>query len=125
MLFVQTVELLLHKGNSTSEVVEVNGTNSKGLTTMDLLNMVIQTPTDVTLRKLLQCSGAVGVLPNDTKAAAAKLELPLKPSKDWVKLSKFEELRDSPSKARNVLLLVAAWIATVTFQAVSILQLAS
>ncbi|XP_057495417.1 ankyrin repeat-containing protein BDA1-like [Actinidia eriantha] len=127
---VETIELLLGKSNAGGGILEVNATNSKGLTPMDVLDIIIESPEDVALKEILQRFGAViaqdvrAVTPSPTssrqqiaKVVPTNLEPPSDPSKNWFEYFKFKPSRDSPSDARNVLLIVAALIATVTFQA--------
>ncbi|XVF33656.1 hypothetical protein REPUB_Repub17cG0186700 [Reevesia pubescens] len=124
-----SLELLVGKNNVFSEVLEVNATNSKGLTAMDILDIVMDEPNDIQIRKILQNAGAIEFrgakntahLPSSPKKMAKKKQswhdLAEEPLKDWFKYFKFQLERDSPSDTRNVLLVVAALIASVTFQA--------
>ncbi|KAK6240147.1 hypothetical protein QUC31_005616 [Theobroma cacao] len=106
-----SLELLIGKNNVFNGMLEVNAPNSKGLTAMDILDIVMEEPNDIQMRKILQ---------NDTVIAKRKQswhDLAEEPLKDWFKYFKFQLERDSPSDTRNVLLVVAALIASVTFQA--------
>ncbi|CAA2983204.1 ankyrin repeat-containing BDA1-like isoform X1 [Olea europaea subsp. europaea] len=117
------IELLLNR-NSIRETINVNSTNAKGLTVLDILDIVIENSYDVRIREILQAAGAVRAqdgftirTENSPKTKPIKqLEDPL-PSTDWFKYFKFQKQRDSPSDTRNALLVVAALIATVSFQA--------
>ncbi|KAK6285360.1 hypothetical protein POUND7_011539 [Theobroma cacao] len=105
-----SLELLVGKNNVFNGILEVNAPNSKGLTAMDILDIVMEEPNDIQMRKILQ---------NDTVIAKKKQswhDLAEEPLKDWFKYFKFQLERDSPSDTRNVLLVVAALIASVTFQ---------
>ncbi|XVF79716.1 hypothetical protein PTKIN_Ptkin15bG0011800 [Pterospermum kingtungense] len=99
---VQSLELLVGKDNVLSGALQVNATNSMGLTALNILDIVREEPNDIHIRKILQ---------------NARCDLTEEPSKDWFKYFKFQLKRDSPSDTRNVLLVVAALIASITFQA--------
>ncbi|KAL2460948.1 Ankyrin repeat family protein [Abeliophyllum distichum] len=120
-----TIDLLLN-GNSTGETIKVNATNAKGLTALDILDIVIENSYDVRLREILQGAGAIRAqdaftitTENSPKTKPIKQQPnpPSDPSKNWFKYFKFQMQRDSPSNTRNALLVVAALIATVSFQA--------
>ncbi|GMP61962.1 hypothetical protein CsSME_00024240 [Camellia sinensis var. sinensis] len=105
--------------------------NSSGLTAMDIMDIVTEGPSDIQLREVLQSAGALKACNINGTSITTSIHqfttnnnrtnqelLPLQePSKDWFKYFKFQQQRDSPSDARNTLLVVAALIATVTFQA--------
>ncbi|XP_031281818.1 uncharacterized protein LOC116140312 [Pistacia vera] len=107
-----SVELLL-----SSSILELNVRNSRGFTAMDLLdNTPIDNPNDVRLKEILQSAGALGTEnPHNTLINNPNPSTGV--SKDWIKYFQFQMKRDSPSDTRNALLVVAALIATVTFQA--------
>ncbi|KAL2478035.1 Ankyrin repeat family protein [Forsythia ovata] len=120
-----TIDLLLN-GNITGETIKVNATNAKGLTALDILDIVIENSYDVRIREILQGAGAIRAqdaftitTENSPKTKPIKQQLnpPSDPSKNWFKYFKFQIQRDSPSNTRNALLVVAALIATVSFQA--------
>ncbi|KAJ0113256.1 hypothetical protein Patl1_00084 [Pistacia atlantica] len=112
----QSVELLLSSSNISS-ILEPNIRNSRGFTAMDLLdNTRIDNPNDVRLKEILQFAGALGTeTPHNTLINNPNPSTGV--SKDWIKYFQFQMERDSPSDTRNALLVVAALIATVTFQA--------
>ncbi|XVF79714.1 hypothetical protein PTKIN_Ptkin15bG0011600 [Pterospermum kingtungense] len=116
-----SLELLVGKDNVFRGVLEVNATNSKGLTAMDILDIVMEEPNDIHIRKILQeVNNSAHLHPPSRKVSRNKLswhELTEEPLMDWFKYFKFQLKRDSPSDTRNVLLVVAALIASVTFQA--------
>ncbi|PON99759.1 Transmembrane protein [Trema orientale] len=132
----ESVEFLLNN-NSISSALKLNETNSRGLTPMDVMDLLIETPSDVQLRQTLRLAGAVGAGDNITNAMpttpANNSSLPQhiavnyvpnnQPPEpgavetDWMKYFRYQQKRDSPSDTRNALLVVAALIATVTFQA--------
>ncbi|KAI8023485.1 Ankyrin repeat-containing protein BDA1 [Camellia lanceoleosa] len=128
---LESVELLLNSSNIISSSLELNAMNSSSLTAMDIMDIVTEGPSDIQLREVLQSAGALkacninGIsittslqqFPTNNNRTNQEL-LPLQePSKDWFKYFKFQQQRDSPSDVRNTLLVVAALIATVTFQA--------
>ncbi|KAL0464268.1 UNVERIFIED_CONTAM: hypothetical protein Slati_0314400 [Sesamum latifolium] len=105
--------------------MEVNARNSNGLTALDLLD--IQDSYDTEIRQKLESAGAV-TAPSSVSTTTEsskkfkrtieqKHDLQPQPSKDWFKYFKFQMQRDSPSDTRNALLVVAALIATVSFEA--------
>ncbi|KAF8393845.1 hypothetical protein HHK36_020043 [Tetracentron sinense] len=78
------------------------------------------------MEELLNCSDQKGNTVLHLSASRHQHEGPMKPaeqelqpesSKDWFKYFQFQVNRDSPSDTRGALLVVAALIATVTFQA--------
>ncbi|KAI8023483.1 Ankyrin repeat-containing protein BDA1 [Camellia lanceoleosa] len=129
---LESVELLLNSSNIISRSLELNAMNSSSLTAMDIMDIVTEGPSDIQLREVLQSAGALKACNINGISITTSLQqfttnnnrtnqelLPLQePSKDWFKYFKFQQQRDSPSDARNTLLVVAALIATVTFQAV-------
>ncbi|KAJ0052793.1 hypothetical protein Pint_00073 [Pistacia integerrima] len=116
ILHLASVELLLSSSNISS-ILELNVRNSGGFTAMDLLdNTPMDNPNDVRLKEILQFAGALGTeTPHNTLIKNPKPSTGV--SKDWIKYFQFQMERDSPSDTRNTLLVVAALIATVTFQA--------
>ncbi|KAL5560529.1 hypothetical protein UlMin_036740 [Ulmus minor] len=119
----QGVQLLLRSSNISS-TLELNATNLRGLTAMDVIDILIETPSDVQLREILHRAGALRAqnsqlqvavnVPNNQQENTSIVEAA---KKDWIKYFCFKQERDSPSDTRNALLVVAALIATVTFQA--------
>ena len=94
---------------------------------MDVVDIVIESPKDLHLKETFQRAGALGAQHANTISTAslqqvAKIEqaknvLQPKSSNDLLNELKFKKERDSPHVARNELIVVAALIATVTFQA--------
>ncbi|KAF5744262.1 Ankyrin repeat family protein [Tripterygium wilfordii] len=121
----ESVELLL--GNFGA--LEVNAINSKGLTAMDILDIVMEDVNDVQLKKILEHAGAKGAQEISTMKPAStsneakeKYQTPHEEhSRDnfesVLKYFKFQKHRDSAGDARNALLVIAALIVSVTFQA--------
>ncbi|OMP02591.1 hypothetical protein COLO4_10975 [Corchorus olitorius] len=113
-----SLELLVGENNIFSGVLEVNAKNSKGLSAMDILDIVMENPNDMQIRKILQKAAEKSPSSSNNYIAKEKQnDLTEEPLKDWFKYFKFQRQRDSPSNTRNVLLVVAALIATVSFQA--------
>ena len=98
------------RSSNISSTLELNATNSRGLTAMDVIDILLENPSDVQLREILHRAGALGAQNSQLQVAEAA-------KKDWIKYFCFKQERDSPSDTRNALLVVAALIATVTFQA--------
>ncbi|CAK9142520.1 unnamed protein product [Ilex paraguariensis] len=128
---LDTMGFMLSNNNTISGVLEVNAKNLKGLTAMDILDIVMESPKDLHLKEILQRAGAFAAqhanavsatsyLQHFTGTGQAQHELQSKTSsKDWFKYFKFQGQRYSPTEARNALLVVSTLIATVTFQAVT------
>ncbi|KAJ0052794.1 hypothetical protein Pint_00072 [Pistacia integerrima] len=119
VLHLAIVELLLGSGNISS-ILELNARNSRGFTAMDLLDIVIENSNEVRLKEILQRAGALGVQTRDhtlinTQIHPEPAAAPVV-SDDWINYFKFKIGRDQPSHARDALLVVAALIATVTYQ---------
>ncbi|XP_059651003.1 ankyrin repeat-containing protein ITN1-like [Cornus florida] len=125
---LEFIELLLCNSDAIRGIVKVNATNSKGLTAMDLLDIVMESPNDVQLREILRRAGALGAqdvspipsrpsLQQVSESEQTQHEAQSESPTDWFKYFKFQLQRDSPGETRNALLVVAALIATVTFQA--------
>ncbi|CAK9136760.1 unnamed protein product [Ilex paraguariensis] len=94
---------------------------------MDVVDTVIERPKDLHLKETFQRPGALGAQHANTistaslqqvaKTEQAKNVRQRESSNDLVNNFKYQKERDSPHVARNELLVVAALIATVTFQA--------
>ncbi|XP_060673326.1 ankyrin repeat-containing protein BDA1-like [Ziziphus jujuba] len=94
------VQLLLSNG-TIARKLEVNAKNKVGLTEMDVMDkLIVENPSNIHLGETLQ------------HASASTTTSPPTLSTQHV-----AQERDSPSDTRNVLLVVAALIATVTFEA--------
>ncbi|XP_012833880.1 PREDICTED: uncharacterized protein LOC105954744 [Erythranthe guttata] len=117
---LQCVDLLVRENIATGRTtINVNAKNANGLTPLDVLH--IQDSYDVKIREKLEYAGAIGA-PQRSKKFETCLERENnlqseEPSRNWFKYFKFQMQRDSPSETRNALLVVAALIATVCFQA--------
>ncbi|CAI9770371.1 unnamed protein product [Fraxinus pennsylvanica] len=135
------IELLLNS-NRIRETINVNSTNAKRLTALDILDIVIENSYDVRIREILQAGEVREILQpgevreilqaegevraqdaitirteNSPKTEPIKqLEDPLH-MMDWLEYFKFQKQRDSPDHVRNALVVVAALVATVSFQA--------
>ncbi|KAG8391489.1 hypothetical protein BUALT_Bualt01G0193000 [Buddleja alternifolia] len=121
---VEIIELLLDWNNRSGNKLELNAVNRKGLTAMDILDILLESSTDFQLREALRRAGAypLSELPIDpeTPKNPTNNRLPGEKPKKWrdiVKHFEFQWQRDSPGEARATLLLVATLIATVTFEA--------
>lgn len=105
-----SLELLVGDDNVFSGVLEVNATNFKGLTAMDVLDIVMEDPSDIHIRKILQNAMAIEFqeasnpahLPSFPKEVSKNKpsslhDLTEEPLKDWFKYFKFQLQRDSSS----------------------------
>nr|XP_027108952.1 ankyrin repeat-containing protein BDA1-like [Coffea arabica] len=100
--------------------VKVNAKNFKGVTAADILDIVMESSDDFRSRQLILQHASGDHSTNSVSQAKHqpnRADYQSQPSKDWFKYFKFQVQRDSPSATRNALLVVAALIATVTFQA--------
>ncbi|KAJ0052796.1 hypothetical protein Pint_00074 [Pistacia integerrima] len=118
VLHLAIVELLLGSGN-ISNILELNARNSRGFTAMDLLDIVIENSNEVRLKEILQRAGGLGVQTPDHTLINTQIHPEPAPVvfEDWINYFKFKIGRDKPGDARDALLVVAALIATVTYQA--------
>ncbi|KAL3815019.1 hypothetical protein ACJIZ3_016508 [Penstemon smallii] len=106
------IDLLLGENCVNRGNIKVNTKNAKGFTALNILDIIIQDSYDVKVRELLQSSSSA-LTPQDSIHDDQLSE----PAQNWFKYFKFQKQRDSPSDTRNALLVVAALIATVSFQA--------
>lgn len=103
-------------GNSK---LEVNAKNKKGLTPINIIELIIDSSNDIHLREILLRAGGsssshfrvVTEQPEPTNN-----EIP-KTWEDILKHFKFKWHRDSPGEVRETLLIIVALVATVTFSA--------
>lgn len=111
--------------------MDVNGKTAKGLTAIDLFDIVMENPDDLHTREILHQAGAKNV--TDASVNSLQYSLPAQAQNennmvdnrsfstlDWIRHFRSQAERDSSSDTtdtRNVLLVVTALIATVTFQA--------
>ncbi|KAK6162706.1 hypothetical protein DH2020_002547 [Rehmannia glutinosa] len=126
----ECIDLLLNEKSSIRGTIHVNAKNGDGLTALDVL--YIKDSYDVKISQKLERAGAItspdssSIKTEKSLQQTTKSEKNLKPkhdlqlsesSKNWFKYFKFQKQRDSPSNTRNALLVVAALITTVCFQA--------
>ncbi|KAK4414302.1 hypothetical protein Salat_2843200 [Sesamum alatum] len=127
---LEIVELLLDWNyNTAGNRLDLNAVNKKGLTAIDIVDILIESSNDVHLREILRHAGGyassefnvVSERPkSDTKRPTNGHLTPGEKPKNWrdiIKHFEFQWQRDSPGEARETLLVVAALIATVTFEA--------
>lgn len=125
---MQSVELLLDWNDRAENRLEVNAVNKKGLTAMDIEDILIESSKDIQLREILRRAGAyassefhvVSERPKPDSKQPTNTGFPGEKPKNWrdiLKHFEFQWQRDSPGEARGTLLLIAALIATVTFEA--------
>ncbi|PON92456.1 Transmembrane protein [Trema orientale] len=126
--FSQVVEWLIGFGNTaTVGTLTVNAVNKSGLTALDLLLIFPSEAGDREIDELLRNAGAKranDILPSpsstldyDTYQQNAEDRCESEPEDDLLEYFKFKKGRDSPSDARNALLVMAVLMATATFQA--------
>lgn len=122
------MNLLLDELSFLKGTIELNVRNSNGLTPLDVSDTVAEDLYTVKIRKKLQNAGATRS--QDSTSISIQhtqqhelhhdhdhLQSEATNSRNWFQYFKFQMQRDSPSEARNTLLVVAALITTVTFQA--------
>lgn len=111
---------LLFSSRDIYAMLKVNAKNLKGVTAADILDIVMESSDDFHSRQLILQHASGDNSTNSVSQAKHqqnRADCQSQPSKDWFKYFKFQIQRDSPSDVRNALLVVAALIATVTFQA--------
>ncbi|PON71064.1 Transmembrane protein [Parasponia andersonii] len=123
----QVVEWLIGFGNTTTGgTLIVNAVNKSGLTALDLLLIFPSEAGDREIDVLLRNAGAKrandifaspsSTLDYDTYQQNAEDRCESEPEDDLLEYFKFQKGRDSPSDARNALLVMAVLMATATFQ---------
>lgn len=122
---MQVIELLLCNKATSFLAMEVNAINHSGLTALDLLMLFPSEAGDREIQEILRAAGAVSardshnLLPpaasflNQTASASSSS---LTQPKNLVEYFKFKKGRDSPSNARNSLLVISVLVATATYQ---------
>lgn len=129
----QVIESLLGKEATTSLVLEVNAINKSALTALDLLPIFLSAAGDREIVEIHRGAEAIKARDRDRhnilrpassfefgnhiqvsnpSASVTSLVQP----KNLVEYFKFKKGRDSPSDARNVLLVISVLVATATFQ---------
>ncbi|PON99753.1 Transmembrane protein [Trema orientale] len=115
----EIVELLLSRTKP-----ELNARNSRGLTAMDIVDILIMdNPSDFQLKETLQYAGVLNGSAQDHNSSSSEITISNMSQeadhdqRDWIEYFRYQRKRDSPSDTRNALLVVATLIATVTFQA--------
>ncbi|XP_039011102.1 ankyrin repeat-containing protein BDA1-like isoform X2 [Hibiscus syriacus] len=125
----QVIELVLGSGTTSPGLLDINATNRTGLTAMDVLQMFPSEAGDREIAEILRQAGLV---------SARDVTLHRSPSHEFhdpepqdhprtrrrsrwwfesmAEYFKFKKGRDSPSEARNTLLVIAVLVATATFQ---------
>ncbi|XP_075649889.1 uncharacterized protein LOC142620401 [Castanea sativa] len=129
--FWQVIEL--GKEATTSFVLEVNALNKSALIALDLLLIFPSEAGNREIKEILRDAGAIKARDRDRHnilCPASSFEFgnhiqvsnpsasvtSLVQPKNLVKYFKFKKGRDSPSDARNVLLVISVLVATATFQ---------
>ncbi|XP_074300268.1 ankyrin repeat-containing protein BDA1-like [Silene latifolia] len=109
----QVLESLFEKGPG---IVEVNATNSSGLTALDLLSIFPSEAGDREIHELLQSVGASKS--QNGSSDPTPIPIPVVPidEHDFIQHFKFHKGRDSPSDVRSTLLVIAVLVATATYQ---------
>ncbi|GAY60631.1 hypothetical protein CUMW_203560 [Citrus unshiu] len=115
------IELLLGHQANASQGLEVNAINHSGLTAFDLLLIFLSEAGDREIEEILRSAGATGMRDDnqtstDNPAASSAETNPLRTKNDMTEFFKFKKGRDSPGETRSSLLVVAALVATTTFQ---------
>ncbi|KAA8515829.1 hypothetical protein F0562_018560 [Nyssa sinensis] len=125
----EVVGFLLDEHNLTKGLVDVYSLNKRGLTALDVLLIVQSESGDREIGEILQQAGAMAqatavdeiqlvTTNNPSDHDEAVTEQRQHESVQWPDYFKYNKIRDSPSEVRNCLLVIAALIATATYQAV-------
>ncbi|KAL9432196.1 hypothetical protein AB3S75_027251 [Citrus x aurantiifolia] len=120
-IHLQVIELLLGHQANASQGLEVNAINHSGLTAFDLLLIFPSEAGDREIEEILRSAGATGMRDDnqtsvDNLAASSAETNPLRTKNDMTEFFKFKKGRDSPGETCSSLLVVAALVATTTFQ---------
>ncbi|KAL9241651.1 hypothetical protein vseg_015738 [Gypsophila vaccaria] len=114
---IQVLESLLA---DDAGVLEVNATNSTGLTALDLLSIFPSEAGDREIQEILQGAGALKARDLALHGSSHSIPTPNPPvptnEADFTKHFKFHPGRDSPSDVRSTLLVIAVLVATATYQ---------
>ncbi|KAK9200345.1 hypothetical protein WN944_015542 [Citrus x changshan-huyou] len=121
IIFNQVIELLLGHQANASQGLEVNAINHSGVTAFDLLLISPSEAGDREIEEILRSAGATGMRDDnqtsvDNLAVSSAETNPLRTKNDMTEFFKFKKGRDSPGETRSSLLVVAALVATTTFQ---------
>ncbi|KAL2478312.1 Ankyrin repeat family protein [Forsythia ovata] len=125
----EVVELVLDENFVNKGRLEMNSLNKRDLTPLGVL---VSEGGDCEIEEMLRLAGASQVenmhlgqqamqtvrMHQDASANELRRERPRKPSKKLQDYFKYDKTKDSPSKVRNTLLVIAVLIATATYQAV-------
>ncbi|KAL3537094.1 hypothetical protein ACH5RR_000460 [Cinchona calisaya] len=124
---------LMHKNQVLARIAEVNSLNKEGLTPLDALLIFESEAGDREIEGMLRLNGALrardmpslpqpltlnhqnGAAETDDQSRTAQAQ---SPAKGLIYYFTYDHIRDSPSKVRNTLLVIAVLIATATYQAV-------
>ncbi|KAH9782379.1 ANK REP REGION domain-containing protein [Citrus sinensis] len=120
-IHLQVIELLLGHQANASQGLEVNAINHSGVTAFDLLLISPSEAGDREIEEILRSAGATGMRDDnqtsvDNLAVSSAETNPLRTKNDMTEFFKFKKGRDSPGETRSSLLVVAALVATTTFQ---------
>ncbi|KAL8538661.1 hypothetical protein ACS0TY_000612 [Phlomoides rotata] len=121
----EVFDLLLDNSFSYKDKLEVNYLNKRGLTPLDC---IISQGGDCEIEEMLTLAGATrGAEPSQNLVIAIEdppneqgrsRDRPKSATKKLQDYFKYDKIRESPSKARNTLLVIAVLIVTATYQAV-------
>ncbi|CAL5445284.1 unnamed protein product [Camellia sinensis] len=131
----EVVDLLLGELSVTRAVMEVNSLNKNSLTALDVLLIFQSEAGDREIEDVLVQAGAKrardlhtsalaltsqnqGVTTNPSNGPLMPIERTRSPARQLLEYFKYNKIRDSPSEARNAMLVIAVLIATATYQAV-------
>ncbi|KAM6582017.1 hypothetical protein CsatB_009019 [Cannabis sativa] len=116
----QVVEWLIRFGNNTTGgTLIVNAVNKSGLTALDLLLIFPSEAGDREIDELLRKAGAKranDTFEHSTNQQPMDTHCTIENEDELVEYFKFKKGRDSPSDARNALLVMAVLMAAATFQ---------
>ncbi|CAL5445283.1 unnamed protein product [Camellia sinensis] len=131
----EVVDLLFGELSVTRAVMEVNSLNKNSLTALDVLLIFQSEAGDREIEDVLVQAGAKrardlhtsalaltsqnqGVTTNPSNGPLMPIERTRSPARQLLEYFKYNKIRDSPSEARNAMLVIAILIATATYQAV-------
>ncbi|XP_055814417.1 uncharacterized protein LOC129884070 [Solanum dulcamara] len=117
------VKLLLRKQVTPRSAVEVNSSNERGLTPLDVLGLFQSEAGEREIEEMLREAGAMRARESQIASQESAIRVNVEsrsrsPAKKLLDYFKYDTIKYSPGSVRNTLLVLAVLIATATYQAV-------
>ncbi|KAL0464293.1 UNVERIFIED_CONTAM: hypothetical protein Slati_0316900 [Sesamum latifolium] len=116
----KVLDLLLKRSPGSNSGIEVNSLNEVGCTALDVLLLVPSEVGDVGIEHLIRQGGGLRAMDLSRQPVNSHSDIQASnshPRRTLSKLFKYDGQRDTPTKVRDVLLLIATLITTTTFEA--------